>query len=596
MLAPRALAKGARMCGRRLPRRLARELLVARASRSYDHHGMSSSAPPAHHITLDPGTRLDRYELLCVLAHGGMANVWLARVQGKMGFERLFAVKTILPTVADDPSFKSMFLDEARIASRIEHPNVVHMVDVGECSGVPYLVMDLVEGEPLQKLPRACEKLGQRIPVGVLLRILADACHGLHAAHELRDESGALLDVVHRDMSPQNILLSSSGVAKVIDFGVAKARDRSTNQTSAGTLKGKVSYMPREQALGQHVDRRSDIWALGAVLYYLLAGRPPYKEAEQLATLQLAMSGAPIPPLPPTLPMSLRAAVAKALAHDPAQRFQTAAEMGEALELMMRKLGVVTTHADVGAFVQRTLGEKLVARKKLVVNALAEAGNRSRVRSELMIPVDLDVGEGSHSHDGKLVALPTDILQNAAVLSVNGMAPAGRAPDAAPDASTRGAFSAPVAGAPGKPPPWLVLGAVGGAAAGGLGVLMIVLSLRARSAHQVRPAEGTAVPPPATSTIGASEGHTRAASDAGAAAGPSAAPRSAAESAAAAADVASPTGAASGSTPATAVSENVRASSPPVAAASALAAPVVSTPTSPKRTPRAKRRDDEAGF
>ncbi len=511
--------------------------------------------------------------------------MWLARVQGKMGFERLFAVKTILPTVADDPSFKTMFLDEARIASRIEHPNVVHMVDVGESSGVPYLVMDLVEGEPLQKLPRACEKLGQRIPIGVLLRILADACHGLHAAHELRDESGALLDVVHRDMSPQNILVSSSGVSKVIDFGVAKARDRSTSQTSAGTLKGKVSYMPREQALGQHVDRRTDIWALGAVLYYLLEGRPPYKEAEQLGTLQLAMSGAPIPPLPPTLPMSLRAAVAKALAHDPAQRFQTAAEMGEALEVMMRKLGVVTTHAEVGAFVQRTLGEKLVARKKLVANALAEAGNRLRVRTELMIPVDLEVGDGSHSHDGKLVALPTDILQ-VVPSTANGWAPAGRVLDVAAEASTRGAFAAPIAGAPARPQ-WFIFGAVGGAVAAGLGVLMIVLSLRARSAHQARPAGATAVPAPATSMIAPSAVKpTHEAASAGPSAG---APSAAASAASLAADAASPVVSAS----ATSASGNVRAPSP---SAASTFTPTVLPATSAKRTPRTKRRDDEAGF
>ena len=259
---------------------------------------MGSSAPPAQ-VALEPGTRLDRYELLCVLAHGGMANVWLARIQGKLGFQKLFAVKTILPNVADDVAFKTMFLDEARIASRIEHPNVVHMIDVGEAAKVALPRDGPRRGRAAaEAAPRACEKLGTRIPLGVVLRILADACHGLHAAHELCDEAGVPLHVVHRDMSPSNILISSQGVAKVIDFGVAKARDRSTGQTTVGTLKGKISYMPREQALGQDVDRRADTWALGAVLYYLLAGRPPYKEEHQLATLQLAMSGAPIPPLP----------------------------------------------------------------------------------------------------------------------------------------------------------------------------------------------------------------------------------------------------------------------------------------------------------
>ena len=345
-----------------------------------------------------------------MLAHGGMANVWLARVQGKLGFQKLFAVKTILPNVADDAVFKTMFLDEARIASRIEHPNVVHMIDVGESSKVAYLVMDLVEGEPLQKLPRACEKLKEKLPLGIVLRILADACHGLHAAHQLCDEHGVTLGVVHRDMSPSNILISAAGVAKVIDFGVAKARDRSTSVTTVGTLKGKISYMPREQALGQEVDRRADTWALGAVLYYLLSGRPPYKEENQLATLQLVMNGAPIPTLPVTLPLSLRTLVAKALAHEPSQRYQTAAEMGETLETLMRKLNVVTTHAQVGTFVQRALGDKLDARKQLVASALAEAANRERARSALAVSIEVDPTEESSSHSGAIIAVPTAVM------------------------------------------------------------------------------------------------------------------------------------------------------------------------------------------
>jgi serine/threonine-protein kinase len=369
---------------------------------------MSLGAPDAQPTMLEPGMRLDRYELLCVLAHGGMANVWLARAQGKMGFAKLFAIKTILPGVAEEQSFKDMFLDEARIASRIEHPNVVHILDVGEALGVPYLVMDLVEGEPLYKLPRACEKMGLKMPLGVCLRILADACHGLHAAHELRDDAGVLLGVVHRDMSPQNILVSSAGVSKVIDFGVAKARDRATAQTSAGTLKGKINYMPREQARGQEVDRRADTWSLGAVLYYLLVGRPPYKEDTQLATLQLAMNAAPIPPLPVTIPMSLRATVTRALAHEPAQRFQTAADMGDALETLMRKLHVVTTHSEVGAFVHKVLGEKLDARKQLITSAMAEASYRERVREALTVPIEIDTSDddGASLQQG-IVAMPS---------------------------------------------------------------------------------------------------------------------------------------------------------------------------------------------
>lgn len=465
---------------------------------------MGSSAPPAQ-VTLEPGTRLDRYELLCVLAHGGMANVWLARVQGKLGFQKLFAVKTILPNVADDAAFKTMFLDEARIASRIEHPNVVHMIDVGEAAKVAYLVMDLVEGEPLHKLPRACEKLGQRIPLGVVLRILADACHGLHAAHELRDDSGQLLNVVHRDMSPSNILVAASGVAKVIDFGVAKARDRSTGQTTVGTLKGKISYMPREQALGQDVDRRADTWALGAVLYYLLAGRPPYKEEQQLATLQLAMNGAPIPPLPVTLPLSLRTAVNRALAHEPSQRYQTAAEMGEALEQLMRKLGVVTTHTQVGQFVQQVLGEKLESRKQLVASALAEAANRERARSALTAAsVGGDGADESGSHNQALIAVPTAMisvprLDGSEPITGSGPLVVGGLQEHKTDPSTGAAF---VSGTMEAPKRKLLPALVAGTGLLALvGVALIAFSVRAgRQADAAKAAAAVAATPDSTST------------------------------------------------------------------------------------------------
>jgi hypothetical protein len=335
-----------------------------------------------------------------------MANVWLARVREKKGARKLFAIKTIRPYVADDPLFRTMFLDEARIASRIVHPNVVRMMAVGEFESIPYLVMDLIEGVPLHSLPRACEKANRRLPLGVLLRIIADACKGLHAAHQVCDDEGRPLDIVHRDMSPQNILVSTAGIARVIDFGVAKAVDRATAQTNAGTLKGKITYMPQEQACGGAVDRRTDTWALGAVLYYMLAGRPPYKDDSQLATLQLVMTGAPIPPLPEAMPLPLSKLVMRALAHDPAERFQTAAELGDALEALMRRLGIVTLHADVGLFVCQTVAEELEAQRRLIAQAVANATSR-----ELSEP-DLDEEEAT---DETVVAPPSKADRSTAV-------------------------------------------------------------------------------------------------------------------------------------------------------------------------------------
>src|SRR5271166_3053443 len=188
-----------------------------------EHSSSTPSSPPAL-VHLEPGYRLDRYELLAPYARGGMASVWLGRVRGKHGFERIVAIKTILPEYAADPDFRVMLLDEARIASAVEHTNVAQTIDVGEEHGVVYLVLEWIDGDSLYTLHRLLEKQKQLLPPGVVLRGMADACRGLHAAHELRDKSGQPLNVVHRDVSPHNILVNPAGIAKLIDFGVAKAQ------------------------------------------------------------------------------------------------------------------------------------------------------------------------------------------------------------------------------------------------------------------------------------------------------------------------------------------------------------------------------------
>ncbi|WP_394848817.1 protein kinase [Pendulispora brunnea] len=368
---------------------------------------MSLSGERSH---LEPGYRLDRYELLCPIAHGGMASVWLARLHGKHGFEKLVAVKTILPQYASDPRFERMFLDEARIAAGIEHANVAQILDLGEQHEVLYLVMEWIDGDSLSKLHRAVRKRDVAIPMGVVLRIVADIAAGLHAAHELRDPSGENLGVVHRDVSPQNILVSVSGAAKLIDFGIAKARDRVSADTSAGLLKGKIQYMPPEQAVGKSVDRRSDVWALGAVMYYLLAGVPPYDAANQLATLHLLTSGDPPPPLPDTFPPEMDALCRKAMAHDPEERIQTAAELQRAIESLMITAGCHTTAGDVAAFVHEHLGERAEARRKAVELALAASAERKRVQA-LLTPetVEGDSSDSARSSSPQRASQPTSV-------------------------------------------------------------------------------------------------------------------------------------------------------------------------------------------
>lgn len=347
-------------------------------------------------MTIDRGSRFDRYELLCHLARGGMANVWLARFHSKPDFERIFAIKTVLPSEAETPAFRTMFLDEARLVSRIDHPNVVRVTDVGEHEGLPYLVMELIEGDSLDKLLLDVRRAGGAIPLGVALRMVIDACNGLAAAHELCDTRGASLNVVHRDVSPQNILVTTSGISKVIDFGIAKGRDRASAKTSTGMLKGKVCYMPREQACGEEVDARTDTWALGAVLYYLLAGRAPYKSDSELATLKKAITAAPVPPLPERVPAPVRAVVEKALAHDPEARFQSASELAAALEQVVRELGVAASHGEVRSFVRTAMATRLAARRELIAQAIADATERSSSRMAAAAPIEVEVDVDVH--------------------------------------------------------------------------------------------------------------------------------------------------------------------------------------------------------
>jgi eukaryotic-like serine/threonine-protein kinase len=337
---------------------------------------------------LQPGHRLDRYELLCPLAYGGMASVWLARFGGRKGFERLVVVKMILPQYSQDPRFQEMFVDEARIASRIEHANVARILDVGEHEESTFIVMEWVDGDSLSKVVRAAETKKQRIPAGIALRICADAAAGLHAAHILRERDGTHLGVVHRDVSPQNILISNAGSTVIIDFGVAKARDRVSQDTSAGQLKGKIRYMAPEQALGRAVDHRADVWALGAILYELITGVAPYDGPNEVATLHKLTSGQGYPPLPREVPDAICAVIDRALAYDPEGRYATALEMSLAIESCLQEIGEPTTTAVVAHYTELLLSDRKAARRRAVDTALAAAHARDAERSSsLPMPV-----------------------------------------------------------------------------------------------------------------------------------------------------------------------------------------------------------------
>ena len=326
---------------------------------------------------LIPGHQLGRYELLCPIARGGMASVWVARLQGAHGFEKLVALKTILAEHAADPEYEAMFLDEARIVAGIRHHNVAEILDLGSADGMLYLVMEWVEGDSLALLQRAASRNSAPLPMTVAMRIVAQMCAGLHAAHELADRNGKALNVVHRDVSPQNVILSGSGEVKLIDFGIAKAVDQLSEHTRTGVLKGKISFMSPEQALGQRVDRRADVWAAGVVLYQLLAGRLPFRGENQLETLHLISRKDRAPEIP-GLPAPLAKLLERVLEPELEKRIASAAELEVELERLIGLLGPVTTR-EVASVVQQHLGRRIAARREVVDTALRAADGRIKL-------------------------------------------------------------------------------------------------------------------------------------------------------------------------------------------------------------------------
>lgn len=338
-----------------------------------------------------PGQVLGRYELLMPVARGGMAMVWAARLKGSRGFQKLVAIKTMLPAMSDDPNFERMFLDEASLASEVRHPHVIEILDLGEQDNVLYLVMEWVDGEPLTVLMNQAAKQGG-VPLRIAISLVAQACRGLHAAHELRDENGALVGLVHRDVTPHNILVTYDGVVKIVDFGVAKATSRIAAETEAGQLKGKIAYMSPEQLRGEPIDRRTDVFAMGILLYMLLTGVHPFKGEDQASTIQNITSPEPARPIRkhvPTLPAALEAVVAQALAKDPAKRFPSANDLLKALTRVMP----ASTDEEVAEYVRSLLHDRLEKRRRAVRAALEIADERE------------ELGEGRHK-------LPVDVHQD----------------------------------------------------------------------------------------------------------------------------------------------------------------------------------------
>jgi len=290
-----------------------------------------------------------------------MATVHLARLMGPEGFSRTVAVKQLHPQFSRDPEFVAMFLDEARLASRVRHPNVVSPLDVISCPPELFMVMEYVHGASLSRLLKraAPAAVSPRVAVAIIGQVLL----GLHAAHEATGEGGEPLELVHRDISPQNIMVTNDGAARIVDFGIAKAKARS-HQTDPGKLKGKLGYMAPEQVNLETVDRRADIFAVGVVLWELLAGRRlfssdnPSASVQKLLHAEIALPSKLVPDLPPALDQ----VVLKALSRPPADRFQSARAMAEALDRAVTPCSML----ELASWVESLVGEELEARSELV--------------------------------------------------------------------------------------------------------------------------------------------------------------------------------------------------------------------------------------
>jgi serine/threonine-protein kinase len=341
-----------------------------------------------------PRSIAGRYSLHREIASGGMASVHLGRQRGAGGFARIVAIKHLHSRYAWDVDFVAMLLDEARLVARIHHPNVAQTLDVVSTDGALFLVMQYIHGDALHSLLAAARRLALGVPPTIAMAIVAGVLRGLQAAHEARGEDGARLEIVHRDVSPQNILVGADGVARIIDFGVAKALTR-LQATRPGQLKGKPSYMAPEQVVGAATDARTDVYSASVVLWEALAQRRLF-EGETEGAIHRSVLEAVIPPpsrFSPGLSPALDAVVLRGLARDPAERFGSAREMATALE----RAGAASP-AEVASWVTAA-GAETLYRRSQVIAAIEndEAGSEGSFQATAVTRVSSPARESAAS-------------------------------------------------------------------------------------------------------------------------------------------------------------------------------------------------------
>jgi serine/threonine protein kinase len=309
-----------------------------------------------------------KYLLIRKISSGGMADVYHAKALGIRGFAKTVAIKRIFPHLLDRTRFVRMFTDEAKIAAQLVHPNIVQIYDLGSEAGVPYIAMELVEGRDLFEVLDRLHERGQQLPAGFAVRVAVQLCRGLHHAHELRGADGEPLEIVHRDVSPRNILLGTRGEVKLTDFGVARARDREEH-TEHGIIKGKVRYLSPESASGRSIDRRSDLFSLGTVLFEMLTMRPLFDSDSQLDTLLAIRNGEISLERFSLVPEPLRPVLQRALQPDPDLRYETADELGRDLAAAAQDELSPASASRSGRLIQGLFGGELEREREEVRTA-----------------------------------------------------------------------------------------------------------------------------------------------------------------------------------------------------------------------------------
>lgn len=363
--------------------------------------------PPSSSVPTAPfPEKVGKYELLLPIGSGGMATVFLARSAGAGGFARDVALKLVHSHLRSDEESKLHLLEEAKLSARIRHPNVVSVQEVDEDPFGLFLVMDYVEGDNLAGLERAARKAGKPLTDRLIARLLNDALLGLHAAHELCDERGKHLGMVHRDFTPQNILVSIEGITRLTDFGVAKAADRAV-RTKTGLIKGKIAYMAPEQARGLRLDRRCDVWAAGVVAWELIARRRMYTSDDDVATLLRIVTERPprLRDAAPHISEALERAVTWALEPDVEQRCPTAETFRATLEAAWNEQEGIADTSELGTFVRDCVGHKLVERQASITEMRSL---RLRIGELARTPPDASDSDPENDYPTHLVPRPFD--------------------------------------------------------------------------------------------------------------------------------------------------------------------------------------------